>query len=245
MSKFQVEMNAYRVDPPPSQFWNFASPSKIATLRHCSCYGHRDRDHSQPDRYVRTVSIHPVNVKSVSIQTKKCKDTDKPKSHNKYTQAETVDMNEYSSNMANFKRIQSELFGQKKGNDIYKAQLKSCMKTIKLLERDVAEYKANNDRYFSQINASQQRIDDLQSQNNEYSKLIKDLTRKLEDQHQQLCAYQDKIKNYMKTVPVPKTVSTLGYIEFLGIDKQFNTIPSAQCKSRPDVPPQQNLISRY
>ncbi|CAH1792579.1 unnamed protein product [Owenia fusiformis] len=209
----------------------------------CSCYGHRDRDHSQPDRYVRTVSIQPVNVKSVSIQTKKCKDTDKPKSHNKYTQAETVDMNEYSSNMANFKRIQSELFGQKKGNDIYKAQLKSYMKTIKLLEQDVAEYKANNDRDFSHINASQQRIDDLRSQNNEFSKLIKDLTRKLEDQHQQICAYQDKIKNYVNMLP--NTVNTSGYMEFLGMRNQFKITTSPQCKSKSDVPPEENSISRY
>ncbi|CAH1803219.1 unnamed protein product [Owenia fusiformis] len=132
---------------------------------------------------------------------------------------ETVDMNEYSSNMANFKRIQSELFGQKKGNDIYKAQLKSYMKTIELLEQDVAEYKANNDQDFSQIIASQKRIDDLQSENNEFSKLIKDLTRKLEDQHQQICAYQDKIKNYVNMLP--NTVYTSGYMEFLGMRNQF------------------------
>ncbi|CAH1795682.1 unnamed protein product [Owenia fusiformis] len=173
----------------------------------CATYGHRNKDHCEPTTNTNCIKIpnnmHP-DLKTASVQTKKIKETDKP-NHSKYSQTQTFDMDKYITAVKNYKKIESELYGQKHGNDIYrekirtmetdtadlKLQLKSQKKRILSLEEELTAYATNDqkadlnpDHLISQLQESQKLITSLQSRNNEYSTMIRDMNAKLDNQLQ-------------------------------------------------------------
>ncbi|CAH1776689.1 unnamed protein product [Owenia fusiformis] len=130
----------------------------------CNLTGHRDKDHpTTPAPTPAKPKVNSVFVQA-NIKPVKC--------HNKYAQAATVDMDIYTRVMADYKRIESELFGQKHGNDIYRAKIQTLQSETADLKSRIKSQKKQIVSLEKELHTSQAEINALSSQKSEYSKLI-------------------------------------------------------------------------
>ncbi|CAH1782015.1 unnamed protein product [Owenia fusiformis] len=178
----------------------------------CQIYGHRDKDHQD---YPRLQENFMKAFKSASTQTKLLKSNERPKQHNKHCQTETVNMDVYKYNMDNYKRIESELYGQKNGNRIYKerimeleslkvknlADMKARDKEIQELRRDLQEYSDRttmDDQTISKLKSdltdSEVRLYILTVTSDKHLNTIIDIRNQLKEQSETMEIYKTVIK---------------------------------------------------
>ncbi|CAH1778488.1 unnamed protein product [Owenia fusiformis] len=165
----------------------------------CNVAGHRNRD----DKFHIHV-IKDTSTNSTGTQTK-------IKTHNKHSQSMTVNMELYTTAVADFKRIQSEFFGQKNANNIYReriesmkieavqmeSKLKSQRKTIDRLKDDIESYADQESQRSNQLKTelreSQNLVSALTSKSNGYDSLIIDIQEKLKNQSEDLAIYKSVV----------------------------------------------------
>ncbi|CAH1785590.1 unnamed protein product [Owenia fusiformis] len=203
----------------------------------CQIYGHRDRDHQEfptiQQNFVRS-------TKSASTQTKHLKSNERSKQHNKYCQTATVNMDIYQYNMDNYKRIESELYGKKNGNRLYKerimelesqkdknlADTKARDKEIQELRRGLQEYSdrtTRDDKTISKLKSdlmdSEVRINVLTASCDKYLNTIIDIRNQLKEQSEIIEIYKTVIKTQQEKLD--QIITRTGATETTTIWKQL------------------------
>ncbi|CAH1785459.1 unnamed protein product [Owenia fusiformis] len=176
----------------------------------CQIYGHRDRDHQE----FPTIQQNFVkSTKSASTQTKLLKSNERPKQHNKSCQTATVNMNIYKFNMDNYKRIESELFGQKNGNRIYKerimeleSQKVKILADIKAQDRQIQELQGDLQEYSDRSNRDDQTISKLKSDLTDSEASLDILTITCDKHLNTIIDIRNQLKEQSKTMEIYKTV---------------------------------------
>ncbi|CAH1800219.1 unnamed protein product [Owenia fusiformis] len=203
----------------------------------CQIYGHRNKDHQD----IPTLQENFMKAfKSASTQTKHLKSNERSKQHNKYCQTATVNMDIYKHNMDNYKRIESELYGQKNGNRIYKERIQTLQSQnvnisavikaqdiqIQELQKDLLEYSdrtTRDDKTISKLKSdltdSEVRICSLTASCDKHLSTIIDITNQLKEQSETIEIYKTVIKTQQEKLD--QIITRTGASETTTIWKQL------------------------